>query len=188
MMATSIILGVESASSNSSFRASKPLTLALATALAVCTPVQRVQGNPDVTVRTKVHGRTAQASTIATKEVLQARWNKLRSKIASFRELAPNWDGHESIAPKPETVDAILQALAQLPIDMPLPKPLLSNDGEIGVYWTSGNAFADLTIDAQGEMSLYVRNLDKEGGTLTVIPHPNALDRDIITKLSTHLA
>lgn len=186
-MAT-IITSFDRGSSNSSFNASPAVGLALSLALAFAMPIPPIQESPDVSIRTSVHEGAAQGSLIATKSVLEARWDRLRNRVAAFKGFQPEWNGQVGVAPKPEHVDAILRALVQLPLDLRIPKPLLSDDGEIGVYWSSGNSFADLTIDAEGEMSLYLRNLDQKGGTLNVIPSPYALDESIVAELSKHLA
>lgn len=190
-METMTITGLESYSANSSFETGNPTlarTLAVAIALAASVVPVAKQENPDLTIRTVIRYETAQSSMIANTQTLDGRWVRLRNKISAFRRLPQGWNGEGTAPPESAHVDAILNALAQLPQDLLLPKPLLSDDGEIGVYWSNGSAFADLTIDADGEMSLYLRNLNEKGGSLTSIAAPYTLDEGVIATLTQHLA
>jgi len=187
-MTSTIISGIERGSSNSSSAPPKALVLALAIAMAGSALNPHIQESPDLRIQTNSHDGVLQISSIGTKASLEAQWARLRSRLAAFKEYRLNWNGEGGVAPNPEHVEAILQALARLPIDMSIPKPMLSDDGEVGVYWSSGNAFADLTIDSLGEMSLYLRSLDEEGGVLKVLPSPDAIDERVIHELSQHLA
>ncbi|HBQ88643.1 MAG TPA: hypothetical protein DD803_04180 [Alcaligenes faecalis] len=59
--------------------------------------------------------------------------------------------------PTKEMLDIANQLIDYLPSGIPLPRPMISEDGEIGFYWDSPGVFADLEIEENGELSVFTK-------------------------------
>ena len=83
--------------------------------------------------------------------------DKLHAKLLSYLELQPDWDGRGSV---PTSLDAVLDAIAFLgrrPPDVPLPFPQIASDGEVGLYWRTGEVHIEIGFYGDGEASYYAR-------------------------------
>lgn len=87
----------------------------------------------------------------------------IAAELAEYGGLPEGWDGDVAVAPNPRDV-ANAQALLEIvPGGVPFPKPMLSSDGEVGLYWRSADAFADIVVHAGDVFSLYVKELTGDG-------------------------
>ncbi len=87
----------------------------------------------------------------------------IAAELAEYGVLTDGWDGDMAVAPNPRHL-ANAQALLEIvPGGVPFPKPMLSADGEVGLYWRSSEAFADIVVHAGDVFSLYVKELSGEG-------------------------
>lgn len=82
---------------------------------------------------------------------------RLRSELASYAELADNWDGQGAKAPPERAVRDALKFLDGRPEDIPLPCPEEGSEGEVGVYWDDGDAgiFAEVTFEGDGSYAYF---------------------------------
>ena len=82
---------------------------------------------------------------------------KLRNELDSYRSLSAGWDGPESVAPDAAHLDDAANLLQILPAGIPLPRPMLSSNGEVAFYWRLDNLFADIVIEGNGIVSIFIR-------------------------------
>jgi hypothetical protein len=81
----------------------------------------------------------------------------LKNELQAYESLESGWDGNNSSAPQRSHIAAACQLLDRLPAGVPLPKPMLSHDGEVGLYWVEDKFFADVVIENSTSFSLFVR-------------------------------
>jgi hypothetical protein len=93
----------------------------------------------------------------------------LKAELASYGALPAGWDGEGSVPAEATHVDAANLILGLLPAGIPLPKPMLSADGEVGLYWKSKDYLADAVIEDKHHFSLFIRSL-KQGNREIFIP------------------
>ncbi|MCY1365170.1 hypothetical protein D9M69_520050 [compost metagenome] len=93
----------------------------------------------------------------------------LNAELVSYGLLPSGWDGEESVPADMAHIEAATRALGVLPAGVPLPKPMLSADGEVGLYWKNRDYLADIVIEDAHSLSLFIRSL-KEGNKEIFIP------------------
>jgi hypothetical protein len=86
----------------------------------------------------------------------------LKAELKSYLELSAGWDGPESKAPTDGAVASALAFVNLLPAGIPLPKPMLSINGEVGLYWDIGNIYADVSFEDGDEFSIFIRDRSAE--------------------------
>ena len=81
----------------------------------------------------------------------------LRSELASYAELADNWDGQGAITPPQTAIRDALAFLDRRPEDIPLPCPEEGSEGEVGVYWDYEDTgiFAEVTFEGDGTYAYF---------------------------------
>lgn len=85
----------------------------------------------------------------------------LRSELLNYQYLPVGWDGEGSTPGDPAHIAAASALLALIPAGIPLPKPMLSANGEIGLYWKERRYFADAVIENENHFSLFIRSLEE---------------------------
>lgn len=85
-------------------------------------------------------------------------------ELADYASLEDGWDGEESFAPSGTSLAQARLLLNYLPGGIPFPHPMLASDGEVGFYWDSTAAFADISIKPNGTFSLYLKDKRVGGG------------------------
>jgi len=85
------------------------------------------------------------------------------AELAEYAALSDGWDGDMAVAPNPRHLANARALLQIVPGGVPFPKPMLSSDGEIGLYWRSADAFADIVVHPDDVFSLYVKELNGDG-------------------------
>lgn len=79
------------------------------------------------------------------------------NRLLSWAELNDGWDGEDSIAPTRASILKAIDLIKLAPADVPLPKPMLSPSGEVGLYWDLSDRYVDLEFSDSGLFSLYFR-------------------------------
>lgn len=161
--------------------------LALAIALGM-SPAARVRVDEGRYIRTDIDDTGNHSVTIATRAAMQERLAKLQASVEQLKSLEANWDGEGAAAPNPDHVDALMACISALPLDLSTFRPMLASDGEIGVYWQRADSYAELSIDEQGEMSLYLRSLKSDSGRIFEVGPPYILDAALVREIQEQLA
>ncbi|QGZ62119.1 hypothetical protein [Paraburkholderia acidisoli] len=86
----------------------------------------------------------------------------LRAEINDYAGLADGWDGEGSRAPSADAVVDAICLTMHLPAGIPVPRAMVSANGEVGLYWRSDRAYVDIAIEDGGTISIYAR--DKANG------------------------
>ncbi|MBF0437546.1 MAG: hypothetical protein HQL93_00350 [Magnetococcales bacterium] len=95
--------------------------------------------------------------------VAQTPLQKLVGEIASYQDMSKGWDGYNGEPIRHDVVSDVLNFLDVFPfkqekkeLDLPIPAP--SGDGEMGLYWRKGQAFAEVSFFGDGKISFYAVN------------------------------
>ena len=113
------------------------------------------------------------------------RKSSLEKEILSYSLLNDGWDGDGSFKPSDNEIDRAKNFISILPSGVPLPIPMLASNGEIGFYWNTDSAYADIHLESDGLISLYTR--ERFGGLEE--NYEEIMEVDITsTWLITHLA
>lgn len=81
----------------------------------------------------------------------------LELELEMYRELNDGWDGPNSRAPTSGDIQNAQDIVSKLSPGLPIPKPMLSATGVVGLYWDTKNIFADIELEADGRFSLFTR-------------------------------
>lgn len=84
----------------------------------------------------------------------------LKLEVVGYGEYQDGWNGLGSIGPSRSAISAALGVLDLLPGRLPLPRPMLSSDGELGLYWDLLNGYAEICFDADGSLTFFSRQND----------------------------
>jgi hypothetical protein len=76
--------------------------------------------------------------------------------LDSYAQLSDGWDGDDSKAPNLLHLDWAKKLIQQLPAEYE-PKPMLSSNGAVGLYWVLGQMYAELEFSDQLILELYKR-------------------------------
>lgn len=88
----------------------------------------------------------------------------LQRTLINYQSLTHDWDSYDG---QPAKATALLDALAflvQLPHTLPVPSPMLSGSGTIGLYWDRGTHYASLEFEGDGTYTLLTDGPDGYGG------------------------
>lgn len=89
-------------------------------------------------------------------KVLSGR-EQLKRETRAYFSLKPGWDGPDSVLPSSCSMETALRLIDCFPAQLPLPRPMLSFDGELGLYWDLEHGYAELSIELDGEISFFSR-------------------------------
>ena len=84
--------------------------------------------------------------------------NDVFSRLASYSKLQPDWDGADSLVPSITDVKLAIDFVESIPAIFPLPKPMLSREGVIGLYWDDGSVYIDIQFDSEHKLSVFSRD------------------------------
>jgi hypothetical protein len=96
--------------------------------------------------------------TDATPDPLEA----LRDEAIRYASLSDGWDGPSSIAVSVASRNSALAFIDVLPPGLPLPKIMVSPEGEIGFYWDLGGGYADISFSENGRGSFFSRTTSSQ--------------------------
>ena len=82
----------------------------------------------------------------------------LMREVLSYPDCEDDWNGEGTLGPSQHAVDAATAFINAIPARLPLPRPMLSADGEIGLYWALGGGYAEVTFNASGEIVFFSRS------------------------------
>lgn len=83
---------------------------------------------------------------------------QLKRETKAYSALKPGWDGPDSLSPSVIAMDAALRLIDVLPAQLPLPRPMLSFNGELDLYWDLQGGYAELSFETNGEIYFFSRN------------------------------
>ncbi len=78
--------------------------------------------------------------------------------INSYKNYPANWDGYDGIPPLSETVNNTLEFIEKLPFNAKEPRPGVSGDGEISLFWESDDIFVDIGFLGDEKYTFYARD------------------------------
>ena len=81
-----------------------------------------------------------------------------QAELLNYGILEDGWDGANSVAPAQSHIRAAIKLFRSLPAGVPLPRPMVSDNGEIGLYWNNEQWLADAVIEDEVHFSLLVRS------------------------------
>ena len=83
-------------------------------------------------------------------------FNQARLEVKSYRDLTDDWDGSEGRPPSQRAIDESMGLLSQLErLEVVEPKAMLSNDGEIGLYWRTDRCYLEIGVMGDGNWGAY---------------------------------
>jgi hypothetical protein len=104
---------------------------------------------------------TALASYMPQGAMMLSRIDWLAEQLRAYKMLEPGWDGEGSKQPSADHVDAAVRLVRSIPSGFPLPKPMLSANGDVGLYWETEHWVADAEIENDNSFSFFVRKIDR---------------------------
>ena len=87
---------------------------------------------------------------------------ELIDDINAYKYLLPGWDGDSGVTPAAHHIEMTNNLEKRLARQSPIPRPMISSAGVIGLYWDVGNRFADIEIDSSGDISLFTKRRDSK--------------------------
>ncbi len=81
----------------------------------------------------------------------------LKSETKAYSLLEAGWDGEGSQPPSKIAMNNALRSIDAIPARLPLPRPMLSPNGELGLYWDLDGGYAELSVETNGQMSFFSR-------------------------------
>ncbi|KJV06226.1 hypothetical protein [Methylocucumis oryzae] len=93
--------------------------------------------------------------------------NDVFSQLNSYFELKSGWDGPDSSPPASTDIESAINFANLIPPIFPMPKAMLSSDGEVGLYWDDNIAYIDLQFESDQTLSIFSR--DRSSGKETFI-------------------
>lgn len=82
---------------------------------------------------------------------------RIKAELDMYSEVSAGWDGPNSAAPQRSHIEDAKRFVSLLPAGLPLPKPMLSASGEVGLFWRSDEMFADVVMEGEHKVSMFVR-------------------------------
>lgn len=83
--------------------------------------------------------------------------HKLIKQIEEYSTYKDNWNGDDSFAPTFNNIQSSLNLLTFLPDNMPIPTPMLFNDGRVGFYWDNDIYYIDIEVENNNTFSIFAR-------------------------------
>ena len=129
--------------------------------------VRRISGPVATTGLSTLFVRPVPAPTelAGDREVLEgpSAEDRLHARLLSYRKLPHDWDGRGAVPPSLDAVSDAVQFLVTRPPDVRLPFPQIASDGEVGLYWRTGDVHAEVGFSGDGELSYYARYTPADG-------------------------
>ena len=78
--------------------------------------------------------------------------------VNSYQSYPLNWDGYDGIPPSDETISDALSFIEKLPYGVIEPRPGVSGDGEVSLFWENDDIYIDIGFLGDGTYVLYARD------------------------------
>lgn len=82
----------------------------------------------------------------------------LKQEVSEYSRLEHDWSGTGVTPPSRAAIDATLQFIDLIPARLPLPRPMISSWGEIGLYWDFAVGYAETSFDLSGAATFFSRD------------------------------
>lgn len=97
-----------------------------------------------------------------------AGFNRARLEVQSYSDLTNDWDGSHGIPPSERAIDESMNLLSQLErLKVAESETMLSNDGEIGLYWRTGRCYLEIGVMGDGNWGAYGTHRDERPELMT---------------------
>ena len=80
----------------------------------------------------------------------EAAYQRLVNQVQSYSQLQIGWDGYQGKPAKIRSQSDALLFLAVVSKTFPIPRAMLSSDGEISLYWESERNYAEIDFPGDG--------------------------------------
>lgn len=101
--------------------------------------------------------------------------------LRQYEQLANGWDGGiDDIAPSRAAIDEAIQFVENLPPFIALPEPMVSSDGEVGLFWHSGGLYLDIGFRGCGECSYFGKTDQARLKGRSAISSTNPIPSDLL--------
>jgi len=80
------------------------------------------------------------------------------AQLDSYSKLEPGWDGPGSAKPSFINIELAIDFIGSIPAIFPLPKAMLSRDGELGLYWDDSVVYVDIQFESDHTLSVFSRD------------------------------
>lgn len=84
----------------------------------------------------------------------------LKSETKAYSLFEAGWDEEGSQPPSKIAMNKALSSIDAIPARLPLPRPMLSSSGELGLYWDLVGGYAELSFETNGQMSFFSRKIN----------------------------
>lgn len=81
----------------------------------------------------------------------------LKREIVAYGQYDNDWNGPNTVGPTFDQIKAANSFVEAIPARLPLPRPMLSFNGEIGLYWDVSGGYAEASFEPDGNMSFFSR-------------------------------
>ena len=100
--------------------------------------------------------------------------------LRQYEMLEPGWDGGANdVAPSRDAINEAIQFVENIPPFIVLPEAMVSNDGEVGLFWNNDDFYLDVGFRGCGECSFFGKSgqikVKGRGNTEKVGPVPTEL-------------
>jgi hypothetical protein len=79
-------------------------------------------------------------------------------KLETAEYLGSSRAVHEGVAPSTDAMNAALSFIDAIPARLPLPRPMLSSSGELGLYWDLPLGYAEACFESDGAVVFFSRS------------------------------
>jgi hypothetical protein len=84
----------------------------------------------------------------------------LKRETKAYSLFESGWEEDGNIPPSKIAMTQALTFIDSLPSRLPLPRPMLSANGELGLYWDLDGGYAELSFETNGQISFFSRTLN----------------------------
>ena len=107
-----------------------------------------------------VYGQPQTALPITVEGSRETGIERLLGKIQNYADLQVGWDGYEGQPAKTRSLSDAVRFLYLIARSLPIPRAMLSTDGEISLYWESGTDYAEIDFPGDGTFYYFCESVD----------------------------
>lgn len=84
----------------------------------------------------------------------------IEAQLRGYVNLKEDWDGYGGVAPDLDVIQSSIDFLNvwKRGVKSSPPKPMLSGDGEVGLYWSKGKRYIEVSFESPNVYSFLVEN------------------------------